>query len=264
MTAPPLLEMRGIAKRFGGVEALKSVDLDLRRGEIVGLVGDNGAGKSTLMKVLAGVHTPDAGEILIDGKPVQIGNINDARRAGIEMVYQDLALFDEGDVAWNIFAGRERRSPRFRPQLSRRTMAAETRRIIDRLGMTALPNQLVGVLSGGQRQMVAIARSIVFSTDERIIIMDEPTAALGVTEEAAVDAVIRRLGDEGLSIIYISHRIPQLLAMASRIHVLKGGHSVGVVESANCSVEQIVSLIVAGEPVSAGQRTQNRRTTLPE
>src|SRR4051812_32560522 len=213
-TQTPLLEMHGVTKRFGHVEALRGVDLDLRRGEILGLVGDNGAGKSTLMKVLAGVHSPDEGQIRIDGSPVKIHGIRGARELGIEMVYQDLALFDGADLTWNIFAGRElRRGFPFFWQLDHKRMRGEGAQIVERLGITARLDQHVGVLSGGQRQMIAIARSVSFSSAERVVIMDEPTAALGVTEAAKVDSVVRRLGEEGLSIIYISHRIPQLLEL---------------------------------------------------
>jgi fructose transport system ATP-binding protein len=248
-TSETLLEMRGVTKRFGHVEALRGVDLELRRGEILGLVGDNGAGKSTLMKVLAGVHSPDEGEILIEGRPVKIHGILGARELGIEMVYQDLALFDGADLTWNIFAGRELRRPfPFTWQLDHKRMRAEVGRMVERLGLTARPDQHVGVLSGGQRQMVAIARSVAFSSAERVVIMDEPTAALGVTEAAKVDSVIRRLGEEGLSIVYISHRIPQLLEMTDRIQVMKGGRRVGVRDSRTTSVEEIVNLIVAGQP----------------
>lgn len=244
-----ILEMRGVSKRFGHVEALRGVSLDLCRGEILGLVGDNGAGKSTLMKILAGALAPDDGEILVEGEPVKIGSITRARELGIEMVYQDLALFDGADVAWNIFAGRELRKPfPFTWQLDHRRMRREVHGVVARLGITARIDQHVGVLSGGQRQMVAIARSVAFSSDERIVIMDEPTAALGVTEAAAVDDVIRRLGSEGLSIVYISHRIPQILELTDRILVLKGGRRVGVRDSAASSVEEIVNLIVAGQP----------------
>jgi ABC-type sugar transport system ATPase subunit len=251
MTGAPetILEMRGVVKRFGHVEALRGVDLDLRRGEILGLVGDNGAGKSTLMKVLAGVYTPDAGEILLDGRPVRIGSIRRARELGIEMVYQDLALFDDAGYVWNVFAGRElrKRFP-FPWQLDHKRMKREIQGVVERLGITARPDQHVGDLSGGQRQMVAIARSVAFSRKERIVIMDEPTAALGVSEAAAVDNVIKRLGGSGISIIYISHRIPQLLELSDRIVVLKGGRRVGVRDSRSTSVEEIVNLIVAGEP----------------
>jgi simple sugar transport system ATP-binding protein len=250
MTTPGvLLEMRGVRKSFGHVEALRGVDLDLRRGEILGLVGDNGAGKSTLMKVLAGLHAPDAGEILIEGEPVKIGSIRRARELGIEMVYQDLALFEEAGIVANVFAGRELRKPfPLSWQLDHGRMKQETQSVVERLGITARADQYVGQLSGGQRQMVAIARSVTFSRKERVVIMDEPTAALGVTEAAAVDDVIKRLGGAGISIVYISHRIPQLLELADRILVLKGGRRVGVRDSGSTSVEELVNLIVAGEP----------------
>jgi ABC-type sugar transport system ATPase subunit len=244
-----ILEMRGVTKRFGHVEALRGVDLDLRRGEILGLVGDNGAGKSTLMKILAGVHVPDGGEIHVDGTPVRIGSIRRARELGIEMVYQDLALFDDAGIVWNIFAGRElRKGFPLSWQLDHRRMKREVQHVVDRLGITARPDQHVGDLSGGQRQMVAIARSVAFSRAERVVIMDEPTAALGVTEAAAVDDVIKRLGGAGISIVYISHRIPQLLELADRILVLKRGQRVGVRDARSTSVEELVNLIVAGEP----------------
>lgn len=249
MTATTILEMRGVSKAFGHVQALSGVDLELRSGEVLGIVGDNGAGKSTLMKILAGFHAPDSGSILIDGKRVEIRNIEGARKLGIEMVYQDLALFDPEDLVANIFAGRELR--RWVPwQLAHRAMRQEAEKIVARIGITARPGHPVSDLSGGQRQMIAIARSVAFSQRERILIMDEPTASLGVTEAAAVDELIRRFGDDGVSILYISHRIPQLLTHADRIQIMKGGRCVGVRDAHRTSVEEIVNLIVAGQPQS--------------
>jgi simple sugar transport system ATP-binding protein len=245
--ADEILSLRGVTRAFGHVQALQDVDLDLRRGEVIGIVGDNGAGKSTLMKVIAGTVLPDAGSIHLDGVPVSIRSAADARSLGIEMIYQDLALFDNLDVAANVFIGRE---PTVGVRgvlgfMRERVMHQRARELLDRLRIKISSTRLlVEGLSGGQRQMVAVARAIAF--DSRILIMDEPSAALGATESATVLALIRGLHEHGVSVMVISHRIPEILDIADRIVVMKGGRRVATVEAATTSVEDCVNLIVSG------------------
>jgi ABC-type sugar transport system ATPase subunit len=242
-----VLSLRGISRNFGHVRALEKVDLELRRGEVLGVVGDNGAGKSTLMKIVAGTVRPDEGEIFVDGTHVNIKNAQDARRLGIEMIYQDLALFNNLDVAANIFIGRERTAGRLGllSFLSEHRMHREAADLLARLGIKiSSTRQLVEGLSGGQRQMVAIARAIAFQS--KILIMDEPSAALGATESATVLDIIKGLRDHGISVILISHRIPEVLATASRVLVMKGGQHVVVLDASKSSVDECVNFIVAG------------------
>ena len=252
----PILELRGISRRFGHVQALDSVDLHLRHGEILGIVGDNGAGKTTLMKTIAGTVKPDSGSIEVDGDEVEITNAQDARQLGIEMIYQDLALFDNLDVAANVFIGREptRGLPRLLGFLERRRMHREAAALLERLniqiGSTRLP---VGVLSGGQRQMVAIARAVAFEENNNVLLMDEPSAALGATESATVTELIRDIRRDGLSIMIISHRIPEVLELADRVMVMKRGEHVATLDARSTSVEECVNLIVAGVPAATGQ-----------
>jgi simple sugar transport system ATP-binding protein len=236
-----ILELKGIRKAYGHVQALGGVDLQLRPGELLGLVGDNGAGKSTLTKVLGGAVIPDAGEIILDGAPVPIRTPEDAHRYGIEMIYQDLALFNNLDVAANIFVGRER-SKRF--ILDRRRMWREAAEILERMHVNiASPKLLVEQMSGGQRQMVACARAAVF--ESRVLVMDEPTAALGVREaNALLDFIVGLKGEQ--SMILITQRIPDVLAIADRVMILKGGLSQGVLEVAKVDLDDIVTLIVKG------------------
>lgn len=251
--SPPqeILSLRGVSKAFGHVQALADVDLELHRGEILGVVGDNGAGKSTLMKVIAGTVRPDAGSILVDGQAAQIGEAQDARRLGIEMIYQDLALFNNLSIAANVFIGREPTRGRLGllSILRGREMHRKAGALLDRLGIRIASTKfLVEGLSGGQRQMVAIARAIAF--DSRIMIMDEPSAALGATESATVLELIRGLRQHGVSVIVISHRIPELIDLADRILVMKGGKRVAVVDAAATSVDECVNLIVSGRPAA--------------
>jgi len=254
-TPREILALAGIAKAFGHVQALRGVDLDLRDGEILGVVGDNGAGKSTLMKVIAGGVRPDRGEIRVDGRPVSIGEPADSRRLGIEMIYQDLALFDNLSVAANIFIGREATSGRagLLSILRERQMNQRAAELLERLRIGISSTRLmVEGLSGGQRQMVAIARAIAF--ESRILIMDEPSAALGSVESGTVLELIRSLRGHGVSVIVISHRIPEILDLADRIVVMKRGQNVAVVDAATTTVEACVNLIVSGQaaPVDQG------------
>lgn len=250
------VEMKGICKRFGGIHALKDVDLGLRYGEIMGIVGDNGAGKSTLMKILSGAYLPDEGEVWIDGKKVQIQNPQDAFHLGISMIYQDLALFNNFDVAKNIFIGREMvRGPRgiF---LNKKSMYKKAEDLIRELRVDIKsPRMSVASMSGGQRQMVACARAIAFQS--KILIMDEPTAALGVTEAGKLLALIKNLKDMGLSILLITQRIPDVLAIADRVFVLKGGHKQDILEVSKVTLDDVVTMIVKGKDRNGGQVSEN-------
>jgi ABC-type sugar transport system ATPase subunit len=226
--AVPVVEMRGIKKTFGAVQALRGIDLALRRNEVLGLLGDNAAGKSTLMKVLSGAYTPDAGgEILLDGEKVHFTDPMHARRMGIEMVYQDLALANNLDVASNVFLGREVAGRGLGPvrPMNRHHMELETQRLLDRLKID-IPSVrlLVERLSGGQRQAVAIARATAFNA--RVIIMDEPTAALSVAAISKVIDLVRELKAQGASIILISHRLEDIYQVSDRMIILRRGRKV--------------------------------------
>ena len=259
MSTEYVVEMKGICKRFGGVDALKSVDLELRRGEIMGLVGDNGAGKSTLMKILSGAYRSDEGEILIGGQKAFIRNPQDASNQGIAMIYQDLALFNNLDVARNIFIGRECARGPFKLLLDKPSMYKRAEQLIQELRVDIKsPKMNVARMSGGQRQMVACARAIAFQS--KILIMDEPTAALGVTEANKLLGLIRNLKDRGLSILLITQRIPDILAIADRVFVLKGGQRQDVLEVGQVTLDDIVTMIVRGKdrnPQDAERGTQD-------
>jgi simple sugar transport system ATP-binding protein len=220
-----LVRMAGIVKRFGAVEALRGVDLDLPPREVLGLVGDNGAGKTTLMKVLTGVHQPDEGDILFDGRPVHFRDPHDSRTAGIEMIYQDLALVPALDVVANVFLGRERLKPVLGGMLQRldeQAMEAATWEVLRRLKINMdSVRKPVSLFSGGQRQAIAIGRAVSFNA--RVIIMDEPTAALAVREVEKVLELIRELRSRGVSVILISHRLQDVFAVCDRVMVLYGG-----------------------------------------
>jgi ABC-type sugar transport system ATPase subunit len=222
-----VVEMRNIKKNFAAVEALRGVDLALHHNEVLGLVGDNAAGKSTLMKVLSGAYIPDEGEILIEGKKVHFTDPLDARRKGIEMVYQDLALANNLDVTSNVFMGREAVSVKIGPigVLDSRYMEKESQRLLDRLKID-IPSVrlLVERLSGGQRQAVAIARATAFNS--KVIIMDEPTAALSVAAISKVLDLVRELKAQGASIIIISHRLEDIYSVSDRMIVMRHGRKV--------------------------------------
>ena len=237
----PLVRIDGVGKEFGAIVALEEVDLDVRAGEIVAVVGDNGAGKSTLIKLIAGVHQPTRGEILLDGEAVRLANPNDSRRHGIEVVFQDLALADNQPVYMNLFLGRELvRGPLRR--LDRGRMAAETSALLDELDIR-VPSARVPIraLSGGQRQGVAIARATRWG--ERLILMDEPTAALGVQETARVEDTILRMRERGKAILIVSHSLDQVFRISDRICVLRRGRQVGVRTTAETDGDEIVAMI---------------------
>jgi D-xylose transport system ATP-binding protein len=245
----PALAIRGATKRFGAITALDGVDLDVRRGEVLALLGDNGAGKSTLIKCISGAHKLDAGTIEMNGEHVTIHAPADARALGIETVYQDLALFDNLKPSDNFYAGRELAGPSWLPRslrvLRRRRMAEATREVLDRLQVT-LPRleDPVGLMSGGQRQAVAVSRAAAFASN--VVILDEPTAALGVRESQSVLELIRRLRDDGKAVIVISHALDHVMEIANRVVVLRRGRKVGELPASREARTQIVSLIVGG------------------
>jgi D-xylose transport system ATP-binding protein len=242
--AGPLVEMRNINVSFGGVHAVRDVSVDLRAGEVVGLVGGNGAGKSTLMKVLAGAVRPDSGEIAIGGKVVSISNPRDAKAHNIETIYQTLALADNIDAPGNLFLGREL-TTRW-GTLDDSTMEDQTRKVMKRLNPNFTRFKMpVKSLSGGQRQAVAIARAVHFNA--RILIMDEPTAALGPAETAQVRDLIRQLKDEGLGIFLISHDIHDVFDLSDRISVMYHGRMVGTVPKDSITTDEILGMIILGK-----------------
>lgn len=239
------LELRGIEKQFGHVKALQGVDFDIAEAEVVALVGDNGAGKSTLIKIISGAYQPDAGGILIDGQPVQFQNPKDALEAGIATVYQNLALVDQRDVASNIFLGRELKRG---IMLDKKRMMEETGRVLNEL-RSDIPSvhTEVGLLSGGQRQAVAIARAINQREGMRLIVMDEPVAALGIEETRKVLRLIKRLKSQGFAVIVISHNLEHIFSVADRIVVLRRGRLVGIRQREEVSATEIVHLIVGAD-----------------
>jgi ABC-type sugar transport system ATPase subunit len=236
----PLLEARGISKTFLHVQALQEVDFRVYPGETVALVGDNGAGKSTLMKILCGAYHADSGEVFIDGQPVNIRSPHEAMALGIAVVYQDLALVNQRDVANNVFLGRE---PRRGLTIDKTRMVREARDVLQRLKIN-IPSVYtqVGLLSGGQRQAVAIARAV--HQGGRLIFMDEPTAALGVQEQSKVLKLIEDLKAEGTAIVVVSHNLQHVFHVADRIVVMRGGKNAGERIKADTTTEEIVSMIV--------------------
>ena len=246
---PAALSVRGATKRFGAVVALDGVDIDVRRGEVLALLGDNGAGKSTLIKCVTGVQRLDSGTVAMDGIPVDPGSPAAARALGIETVYQDLALFDNLDPAANFYAGREMTTPGWLPRglrlVRRRAMAEATAGVLRRLEVGGADvNTPVGLMSGGQRQAIAVARAAAFATN--VVILDEPTAALGVRESRHVLDLIIRLRAEGLAIIVVSHAMDHVMEIADRAVVLRRGRAVGDLIPRPENKERIVSLIVGG------------------
>jgi D-xylose transport system ATP-binding protein len=242
----PLLEIRDLSKTFGSVQALTDVDFEVRAGEVMALVGDNGAGKSTLIKCVAGIHGYDSGEIFFDGEEVHIHGPKDAAKLGIEVVYQDLALCDNLDVVQNMYLGREVRDFLFR--LKEPVMEQRTAETLKSLAVTTIRSirQPVAALSGGQRQSVAVAKAVQWNS--RLVILDEPTAALGVAQTRQVLELVKRLAEQGLAVVLISHNLHDIFEVATRITVLRLGRDVGVYERAATTEQEIVHAITAGVP----------------
>ena len=255
-TLQPVLEARGLVKRYGHVTALDGTDFELYPREILAVIGDNGAGKSTLIKALAGALIPDEGQIFLNGQQVHFHSPIDARRHGIETVYQDLAVAPALNIMENIFLGREIRRPGvlgsvFR-MLDKKRMLNDTVRYMQdlKIGIRSM-NQRVETLSGGQRQGVAVARSAAFA--KNVVIMDEPTAALGVKESGMVVELIKRVRDRGLPVILISHNMPQVFELADRIHIQRLGRRIAVVKPSEYSMSDVVA-IMTGAMTVAGEK----------
>lgn len=245
MAETPLLELKGVSKSFGAVQALLNVDFEVLPGEVMALVGDNGAGKSTLIKGIAGIYPFDSGDILFEGQPVHIHGPKDAANLGIEIVYQDLALADNLDVVANMFLGRERTLPGFRlDEASMEQLAADT---LKSLSVTTLHSvrQRVAQLSGGQRQSVAVAKAVMWNS--KVVILDEPTAALGVAQTRQVLDLVKRLRDKGLGVVIISHNLHDIFECADRITSLRLGQRVDVFEAAKTTQQEVVHSITAGK-----------------
>ena len=241
--AEPLLRLRGVTKRFGPVQAVVGVDLEIPAGQVTALAGDNGAGKSVLIKCIAGIHAPEEGQISWEGRPVHFRTPRDAAELGIETVYQDLALCDNLDIVQNMFLGRERVRRRVLDEEDMETAARET---LSSLRVTTVRSirQPVASLSGGQRQSVAIAKAVLW--DAKLVIMDEPTAALGVTQTAMVLELVRRLADRGHAVLLVSHNLNDVFQVADRIAVLYLGRMVAVRPAAEMDRQIVVDLMTSG------------------
>jgi D-xylose transport system ATP-binding protein len=242
----PTLELRGISKAFGSVQALSEVDFEVRDGEVMALVGDNGAGKSTLIKCVSGIYSIDSGEVLFEDEPVSIHGPKDASRLGIEVVYQDLALCDNLDVVQNMYLGRELHD--LLQRLQEPEMEQKTAETLTSLSVTTIRStrSLVASLSGGQRQSVAVARAVMWNS--RVVLLDEPTAALGVAQTRQVLDLVKRLAQQGLAVVLISHNLHDIFEVATRITVLRLGRSIGVFEREKTTQREIVEAITAGVP----------------
>jgi D-xylose transport system ATP-binding protein len=247
--SPPTLELRDVSKHFGSVEALREVGFEVRDGEVMALVGDNGAGKSTLIKCVAGIYSIDGGQIFFEGEPVSIHGPKDAAKLGIEVVYQDLALCDNLDVVQNMYLGREMRDFLFR--LRESPMEQRTAETLKSLSVTTIKSvrQPVATLSGGQRQSVAVARAVLWNN--RVVFLDEPTAALGVAQTRQVLDLVTRLADQGLAVVIVSHNLNDVFEVAHRITVLRLGRNVGVYEKDETTQREIVHAITVGEAARA-------------
>jgi len=247
-TSTPLLELRGVSKSFGAVQALSGVDFDVHAGEVVGLVGDNGAGKSTLVKVMSGIHLSDTGDYRFEGEERKVSGPNDPAGFGVATVYQDLALCDNLDVVANLFIGREEisRGPagliRELDEPSMEKQAGELLRTFS-INIPSVRAE-VGTMSGGQRQSIAIARSLV--GDAKVVLLDEPTAALGVAQTAQVLALVRRLREQGLGVVVISHNLADVFEVCDRLFVMRLGRKAGVYQAADSTPEEIVGAITGG------------------
>jgi D-xylose transport system ATP-binding protein len=245
VTDTPVLELQGVSKSFGAVQALFEVDFHVSSGEVMALVGDNGAGKSTLIKCIAGIHPSDSGEIRFDGQRVSIHGPKDAARLGIEVVYQDLALADNLDVVENMYLGRELVDQARR--LDETTMEAKARETLRGLSVTTIASvrQTVAGLSGGQRQSVAVAKAVMWNS--KVVILDEPTAALGVAQTRQVLELVKRLGEQGLAVILISHNLHDVFEVADSITVLRLGQNVAEFKRTETNQQQVVEAITAGK-----------------
>ncbi len=248
--APIVMQAKGLVKRYGQVTALDGADFELRAGEILAVIGDNGAGKSSLIKALSGATIPDEGEVYLDGEPIHFKSPIDARRAGIETVYQDLAVAPAMTIAENLFLGRELRRPGilgswFQMIDKKRMLEESIARMNDlKVGIRSM-TQAVETLSGGQRQCVAVARAAAFA--EHVVILDEPTAALGVKEGNMVLELIRRVRDKGLSVILISHNMPHVFEIADRIHIARLGKRAAVVDPKHISMSDTVAVMTGAK-----------------
>jgi ABC-type sugar transport system ATPase subunit len=245
----PLLELRGIKKRFGAVEVLRGVDLTIEAARVTALVGDNGAGKSTLIKAVSGIYPIDGGAILWEGRPVHIRGPKDAAALGIEVVYQDLALADNLDVVQNMFLGRERMRHLMLDEDSMERAAQET---LTSLAVTTVRSvrQPVSSLSGGQRQSVAVAKAVMWNS--KLVILDEPTAALGVSQTEQVLSLVKRLADRGLGVLIISHNLNDVFAVADRIAVLRLGNMVATLDASEVDSQDVVELMTTGRLLKKG------------
>jgi D-xylose transport system ATP-binding protein len=254
----PLLELRGVSKSYGAIDVLRGVNFTVTPGKVTALVGDNGAGKTTLIKGIAGIHTFNGGEYIFDSKPVTVSGPKDSAALGIEVVYQDLALCDNLDVVHNLFLGREMTKL---GRLDEDTMERRARETLDGLSVRTLKSVRTHVasLSGGQRQTVAIARAVLWNS--RIVILDEPTAALGVAQTEQVLLLVRRLADRGLGVVLISHNLTDVLRVADDIAVLYLGQMVAQVPRSEASQNQIVELITAGRSGNLGLPPVDESTT---
>ena len=254
----PVLEAHGLVKKFGHVVGLAGVDLDLYPGEVLAVIGDNGAGKSTLIKCLSGAMTPDAGELRVEGRPVHFRSTQEARDAGIETVYQTLAVAPALDIASNLFLAREPRRPGILGSVFRMLdtpkMKREAKRHIDDLGISTLQNinQAVETLSGGQRQAVAVARAAAFGG--RVVILDEPTAALGVRESGQVLQLVRDLRERGLGVILISHNMPHVFEVADRIHIQRLGRAAGVITPDSHTPAEAVAIMTGATTLEESKK----------
>ncbi len=242
----PVLELRGVSKSFGAVQALYQVDFSVSSGEVVALVGDNGAGKSTLIKCIAGIYPIDEGEVLFEGAPVHITGPKDAAAHGIEVVYQDLALADNLDVVQNMFLGREETAGPLRA-LDENEMEKRASETLSSLSVTTIRSvrQLVASLSGGQRQSVAVAKAVMWNS--KVVILDEPTAALGVAQTRQVLDLVKRLGEQGLAVVLVSHNLHDVFEVADSISVLRLGQDVARLDRREVTQTQVVEAITAGK-----------------
>jgi len=246
----PLLRLRGVSKHFGPVNALTEVDLEIPAGQVTALAGDNGAGKSVMIKTISGIHPPDSGQMWWDGKPMHVHSPGEAATLGIETVYQDLALCDNLDIVQNMFLGRERMHRR---QLDEESMENAARETLTSLAVTTVRSvrQAVASLSGGQRQSVAIAKAVLWNS--KLVIMDEPTAALGVAQTAMVLALVRRLADRGHAVLLVSHNMNDVFEVADRIAVLRLGRMVAERPAAEMDRQIVVDLMTTGVSTRVAQ-----------